>query len=83
MLPNADPPRRRRTWVAAAIAGLVLLCGAQASGQEWAKKMFGGTTTHDFGVVARGAKAEYRFVVENVYNSSICPPTDVFVRVSY
>jgi hypothetical protein len=25
------------------------------------------STSHDFGVVARGAKAEYRFIVENIY----------------
>ena len=34
--------------------------------QDWARKMFD-KTTHDFGVVARGAKAEYRFVIENIY----------------
>ena len=35
--------------------------------QDWARKMFDDTTTHDFGVVARGAKAEHRFVIENIY----------------
>ena len=35
-------------------------------GQDWAQKMFK-VTDHDFGTVARGAKAEYRFVFENVY----------------
>jgi hypothetical protein len=34
--------------------------------QEWAQKMFK-VTDHDFGSVARGAKAEYRFVFENLY----------------
>ena len=34
--------------------------------QDWAKAMFD-RTTHDFGVVARGAKVEHRFVVENSY----------------
>ena len=29
--------------------------------------MFGNNTSHDFGVVARGAKVEHRFVVENIY----------------
>ena len=28
-------------------------------------------TTHDFGVVARGAKVEHRFVVENNYEEDI------------
>ena len=35
-------------------------------GQEWASKMFK-TTEHDFGTVAHGAKAEYRFAFENPY----------------
>ncbi|NLF09291.1 MAG: DUF1573 domain-containing protein [Pirellulaceae bacterium] len=35
-------------------------------GQEWAKEMFE-KTTHNFGVVARGAKVEHRFVLENIY----------------
>ena len=36
------------------------------AGQPWAKKMFK-TTTHDFGTVARNAKAEYAFVLSNIY----------------
>jgi hypothetical protein len=39
-------------------------------GQEWAQKMFKGTE-HDFGTVARSAKAEYRFVFENLYMEDI------------
>ena len=35
-------------------------------GQEWARKMFK-TTECDFGSVARGGKAEYRFIFENLY----------------
>jgi len=38
----------------------------QASAQEWARRMFK-QTEHDFGVVARGAKAEFRFEFENIY----------------
>ncbi len=34
--------------------------------QDWAKKMFD-HTSHDFGVVARGAKVEHRFTFENIY----------------
>ncbi len=34
--------------------------------QEWARKMFE-TTTHEFGSVARASKAEYEFVLTNVY----------------
>ncbi len=35
-------------------------------GQDWARNMFK-ITEHDFGPVARSAKAEYRFVFENLY----------------
>jgi hypothetical protein len=44
---------------------LVLAC-TSASAQDWAVKMFK-TTSHDFGTVARGAKAEFRFEVKNIY----------------
>lgn len=45
---------------------LTLLAGSPAVGQEWARKMFQ-ETRHDFGSVARGAKAEYEFVLSNIY----------------
>jgi hypothetical protein len=48
------------------IAGLVVLFGTPCFGQEWAQNMFR-VKEHDFGSVARGAKAEYRFVFENLY----------------
>ena len=48
------------------VAGLLLWVSA-GQAQDWALTMFGNNTTHDFGVVARGAKEEYRFVVENIY----------------
>ena len=59
-------PSWHRGWIVGAMAGLVLVCAASADGQDWAIKMFN-KTTHDFGTVARGAKVEYRFVVENIY----------------
>jgi len=40
-------------------------------GQAWAEKMFGGKTSHDFGFVARGAKVEHAFTVENIYEEDI------------
>jgi len=54
------------------IAALVLAAttGSPLSAQEWAKKMFT-ETGHDFGVVARGAKAEYRFEFQNIYEEDI------------
>jgi hypothetical protein len=56
------------------LVGLVLaVClataGAEARlcfAQEWARKMFD-HLSHDFGVVARGAKAEHVFTIENIY----------------
>lgn len=41
-----------------------------AAAQEWARKMFD-HTSHDFGVVARGAKAEHRFTLENIYEEDV------------
>jgi len=40
-------------------------CSA-ALAEQWAKDMFDGTT-HDFGTVARGAKVEHTFTIENIY----------------
>lgn len=52
---------------------LVLLCGlavnsAATTGRaaDWARKMFSETSC-DFGSIARGAKAEYRFLLKNIY----------------
>ncbi|MEE3367800.1 MAG: DUF1573 domain-containing protein [Planctomycetota bacterium] len=39
-------------------------------GQSWARKMFA-TNAHDFGVVARGAKAEFAFVLTNHYQEEV------------
>jgi len=49
---------------------LVILAISPSFGQEWARKMFK-TTEHDFGTVARGAKAEFRFEFENLYVEDI------------
>ena len=43
-----------------------LLGGSTSFGQDWAKAMFD-HTSHNFGVVARGAKVEHRFTLENLY----------------
>jgi len=45
---------------------LAFSAGPTALAQDWATKMFE-TAKHDFGVVARGAKAEYEFVLTNPY----------------
>lgn len=48
----------------------LLLAGPQACAQDWAIKMFD-STSHDFGVVARGTKAEYRFQLKNLYEEDV------------
>ena len=50
----------------ACFALICLLLASPAVAQEWAVKMFN-TTTHDFGTVAKGSKAEFRFQVKNIY----------------
>jgi len=57
----------RKTILAAV---LVLLTSAVAFGQDWAKKMFQ-TTSHDFGTLHQGKKAEYDFVLENPYAEEV------------
>ena len=42
-----------------------VLCNT-SSAQQWAADMFE-TTSHDFGTVARGAKADFEFVINNIY----------------
>jgi len=49
---------------------LSFLFAPAAHAQQWAQKMFA-TTKHDFGTVARGAKAEYEFEVENVFKEDV------------
>jgi hypothetical protein len=50
--------------------GLILLgcvlAGTPACGQQWAREMFP-VNRHDFGTVARGAKAEFEFELSNIY----------------
>ncbi len=48
----------------------ILAIGADAAAQDWAKKMFD-ITNHDFGIVARGSKQEYAFIVTNIYKEDV------------
>jgi hypothetical protein len=43
-----------------------LACASSGSAEQWAIDMFK-TTSHDFGAIARGAKAEFAFTFENIY----------------
>ncbi len=61
----------RRTFVLKSMLALaVTAIPVDLSAQEWAKKMFK-TTSHDFGSVARGAKAEFSFEFENLYEEDL------------
>ena len=54
-----------------AIAIVLFLASATtAPAQEWAKKMFT-ETSHDFGNVARGGKAQFRFSFKNIYEEPV------------
>lgn len=54
-----------------AIALAVIFVGVQAGqAKEWAQKMFK-VTKHDFGHVARGAKADVVIEIENVYEEDV------------
>ncbi len=48
---------------------LFLPAASTGFGQDWAKEMFD-HTSHDFGTVARGAKVEHRFLLENIYEET-------------
>lgn len=61
---------RAPTLLLAVFAVILALGSHQAAGQEWAKKMFK-VSEHDFGTVARGAKAEFAFEFENLYEEDL------------
>jgi hypothetical protein len=46
------------------------LSAAEGFSQEWAQKLFQ-TTSHDFGSVARGAKADFAFEIVNCYKEEV------------
>ncbi|MBN1851269.1 MAG: DUF1573 domain-containing protein [Pirellulales bacterium] len=53
-----------------AVLLLAALLPVQVTAQEWAKKMFN-ALSHDFGTVARGADAVYKFEVKNIYKEDV------------
>ena len=54
----------------ATIGILLGMMGGPIMAQEWANKMFD-EREHDFGVVARGAKTEFRFKFRNLYKEDL------------
>jgi hypothetical protein len=58
-------------WRSMTLAVAAVLVAAGVSfGEDWADKMFE-IKTHDFGSVARSAKAEFEFVMTNLYQEDI------------
>lgn len=61
----------RRILILLSILAPAWSAGAtQLAAQDWATKMFK-TTSHDFGSVARGSKAEFSFEFENLYEEDL------------
>lgn len=56
--------------VTALVLALFLVAAADATAQDWAKKMFK-TTKHNFGTVARGSKQEFIFKFTNVFKEDV------------
>src|SRR5208337_5641076 len=59
-----ERPARRIVWIGFWL--LAALIADRAWAQDWARDMFD-HTSYDFGTVARGAKVEHAFGVENIY----------------
>jgi len=49
---------------------ITMLVSSPSPGQDWARKMFE-VISHDFGTIARGAKAEYEFVLTNLCQDDV------------
>lgn len=60
----------RLLWSAVAACSLVMLAAPACLAEAWVAKMFP-EQAHDFGVVARGADAVYRFEAKNVYKENV------------
>lgn len=54
----------------ALFVSICLMLAPAASAQDWALKVFN-ATSHDFGTVAKGSKAEYRFKIKNLYEEDL------------
>lgn len=52
------------------VVAVLLVAPAAGQAREWAQKMFQ-VATHDFGHVARGAKAEFAFELKNLYEEDV------------
>lgn len=59
-----------RTILCSLVLAMAVAGVCSAAGTPWAARMFP-TVRHDFGVVAKGANVEYRFVFENPYQEDV------------
>jgi hypothetical protein len=54
-----------------ALVATVLVSQTASAQTAWADKLFGGVTTHDFGVVPRGAQLKHTFRLTNIYKEPL------------
>src|SRR5947209_18604925 len=60
-----------RKLALALVAITLFVQTAAAQSTAWADKLFGGATTHDFGVVPRGAQLKHSFKITNIYKEPL------------
>jgi hypothetical protein len=60
-----------RSVVLALSASVLFSSAATAQTGAWGDKLFGGVTTHDFGVVPRGAQLKHTFKMTNIYKEPL------------
>ncbi len=60
----------RSRWICLLLLLPLMAAAPPSWAQEWAQKMFE-TTAHDFGTIARGSKAVFRFPVKNLYEETV------------
>ncbi|GIW98501.1 MAG: hypothetical protein KatS3mg111_1834 [Pirellulaceae bacterium] len=63
-------PTRFCPWWLQGLIVSICLGATPSAAQDWIQAMFE-TTSHDFGVVPRGANAEFRFVLTNKYEEEV------------
>jgi Protein of unknown function (DUF1573) len=56
---------------ALALLATIVIAQCAAAQSAWADKLFGGVTSHDFGVVPRGAQMKYSFKITNIYKEPL------------
>lgn len=54
-------------WIAFLMTTGTVAAQQPAASEPWANKLFAGTTSKDFGMVAKGAQLKYSFRMTNIY----------------